>query len=160
MCPIPEEGKDRGGIEAVFISAVVVRALDAVKLTEFYKDVLGLPLVETDHEGDGVKHFECDLGDVHFAIYPGRPQSDVESNIRFALAVASLDSILNNLQRKNISPMYPPVDRGFANMTAFRDPEGNVVELTELTPWWLGHLSERPTHLRDVVHSHGSSRAL
>ena len=46
---------------------------------EFNRDVLGLPLAEERH-GDTEPHWECELGDVHFAInpaanYPADPAS-------------------------------------------------------------------------------------
>jgi predicted enzyme related to lactoylglutathione lyase len=156
MCPIPEQNPNQRKVETVFISAVILRAADPGRLAAFYRDVLGIALEVTHHGGEGPVHFECELGDVHFAIYPF-PENQVRgpNAVTFALAVPSLGPVLQKLQGAGISPLYDPVDRGFANMTAFNDPEGNLVELTELSSWWLGRLSERPKHLRDVAEAHG-----
>jgi len=45
------------------------------------------------------------------------------------------------LERCGVSLCYPPADLGAeSQITAVRDPDGNLVELTELGPGWLDHL--------------------
>jgi catechol 2,3-dioxygenase-like lactoylglutathione lyase family enzyme len=53
----------------------------AARFTEFYRDVLGLPLVEERH-GNAPQHWGCELGDAHFAIDPrdgARPPGPIRS---------------------------------------------------------------------------------
>ena len=40
---------------------------------------------------------------------------------------------------------------GFAKMTAIRDPDGNYIEITELSGGWLRHLVERRRRGFDLV---------
>ena len=110
---------------------------------------------ESTHSGDEGTHFECELGDVHFAIHPRAVGASAAANssIKFALAVASLDQALDALAASGVRPEYPPVDRGFARMTAIRDPDGNLVELTELSESWLRYLGGRPARERDLIAS-------
>ena len=60
--------------EVEFLSAVIVVSNDAEKLARFYREVLGLPLEPAQH-GESHRHYECLLGDVHFAIHPLANQS-------------------------------------------------------------------------------------
>lgn len=57
-----------------FLSAVIVVSSDAERLARFYREVLGVPLQPAQH-GESHRHYECLLGDVHFAIHPQENQS-------------------------------------------------------------------------------------
>ena len=48
-----------------FLSAVLLVSRDAGRLAAFYRDVLGVPLAEEQHN-DNQLHWGCTLGDLHF----------------------------------------------------------------------------------------------
>jgi len=56
------------------------------------------------------------------------------------------------LDRCGIPLCYPPVDLGEeSQITAVRDPDGNLVELTQLGPGWLGRLKANRAEGNDLV---------
>jgi len=134
---------------APFISGVILLSPDAKRLVEFYASAVGLPL---EHEQHDETHWGCELGDVHFAIHQvdGLP-SGVPRTFKFALTTWSLEDSIERLRRHNVVLVHPPVDRGFAKMAAFEDPDGNFVELTELSHSWLEYLAARRDEGHDVI---------
>ena len=55
---------------------------------------------------------------------------------------------------------YPPADSGEeSRITAVRDPDGNLVELTQLGPGWLGHLKAQRADGNDLVSAWGARLA-
>ena len=68
-----------------------------------------------------------------------------------ALTTWSMEESIERLRRHNVGLVHPPVDRGFARMAAFTDPDGNIVELTELSHSWLEYLAERREEGHDVI---------
>ena len=138
-----------------FISAVIVLSPDPERLARFYSEGLGVHLNPSSH-GGGPLHFECDLGDVHFAIHPdpeaqANPSAPSGRKIKIAFAVADLTELLSGLRSSGVDPIYQPVERGFATIAAVLDPDGNTVELTQLSDRWLDYLASRATLTRDVV---------
>jgi len=125
------------------ISAILIYAADLDSSVHFYRDALGIQLSESVHAPEQ-RHFECEIGDVHFAIFPAEPATSTgRSKIALGLAVRSLDELLMHIRQFGIDPMYEPVKRGFALMTSLEDPDGNRVDITELTENWLQHLANR-----------------
>lgn len=136
-----------------FISAVIILSGQPSTVASFYRDALGIPLIASDHGGSPT-HYECELGDIHFAVHPlpeDALQPPAAARVKFALAVADLDAALARLNALGIAPRYPPEKLPFATMTAIEDPDGNIVELTQLSDRWLRYLRNRPAHERDVV---------
>jgi predicted enzyme related to lactoylglutathione lyase len=136
-----------------FISAVIVQSGQPSAIATFYRDALGIPLKASDHDGSPT-HYECELGDIHFAVHPlpeDAPQPQAAQRVKFALAVADLDAALARLNTFGIVPRYAPEKLPFATITAIEDPDGNIVELTQLSNRWLRYLGNRPAHERDVV---------
>lgn len=123
------------------ISAVLVYASNLEASVWFYRDVLGVPLQESKHASEG-RHFECEIGDVHFAVFPrdSFPESD-PGRLALGLAVPSMDEFIRRLGTFSVSPLYPPVRRGFAVMTSVLDPDGTRIDITELSESWLRHLA-------------------
>jgi catechol 2,3-dioxygenase-like lactoylglutathione lyase family enzyme len=138
-----------------FISGVILVSGRPEPVVEFYRDVLGLPLAEERH-GDTQPHWGCELGDVHFAIHPAEDYpddpADGPSPVKLAFMVFDLPGLIAWLDRCGIPLCYPPADLGQeSQMTAVRDPDGNLVELTQLGPGWLDHLRERRADGNDLV---------
>jgi catechol 2,3-dioxygenase-like lactoylglutathione lyase family enzyme len=146
-----------------FISGIILVSSQPGRLTEFYRDVLGLPLVEERH-GETLPHWGCELGDVHFAIHPAEDypedQASSPSPIKLALMVFDLPRMVEWLERCGIPLCYAPVELGEESwVTAVRDPDGNLVELTQLGPGWLGHLQAHRADGNDLVSAWGARLA-
>lgn len=138
-----------------FISGVILVSPQPERSVRFYRDVLGLPLTEEQH-GDTAPHWGCELGDVHFAVHPieDYPEDPATgpSPIKLAFMVFDLDRMTAWLGEHGIDLCYPPRSLGDASrMTAVRDPDGNLVELTELGPSWLTHLKQERAGGNDLL---------
>jgi catechol 2,3-dioxygenase-like lactoylglutathione lyase family enzyme len=143
-----------------FLSGIILVSRDPERLVAFYRDILGLPLTGEQH-GDSAPHWACELGDVHFAIhpageYPGEPVTP--GAIKIAFMVFDLDALVTWLTGSGVELVYPPVEFGTeSRITAVRDPDGNLVELTQLGPVWLDHLRANRAAGGDIV-AHWSAR--
>ena len=136
-----------------FISGVILVSRQAERVAGFYRDVLGLPLAEERH-GDTQPHWGCELGDIHFAIHPESnfPGSPVgNASVKLAFTVFDLDSVLSRFEDHGVELAYPVKNEGFGRMVAIRDPEGNFIELTELSDDWFEHLERRKKQGHDPV---------
>jgi predicted enzyme related to lactoylglutathione lyase len=138
-----------------FVSAIIFQSNDPGRLAAFYRDALGMPLESSDHDGDAQPHYECELGDLHFAIHPvetpPNEQSARRSRLKIAFAVFSLEAAIARLRRLGVELLYAPIDRGFAIMTAIEDPDGTTIELTQLSDRWLSYIGSRESEERDIV---------
>lgn len=137
-----------------FLSAALVVSPDPARLASFYRDALGIPLQPESH-GDTALHYGCELGDVHFAIHPAAnfpegPGSGGNS-VCLAFAVDDLGAVLRRCEARGVLPLEPPRDVGFAILAALRDPDGNYIELTQLSAQWIKHLRTRRTSGEDPL---------
>lgn len=139
-----------------FLSGLILVSEQPERLVDFYREVLGLPLEEERH-GDTALHWACELGDVHFAIHPvadyeGEPTAT--GAVKLAFMTFDLATLVQWLQACGVPLVYPPADLGTeSRITAVRDPDGNLVELTELGPSWLGHLKRHRAEGGDLLHT-------
>jgi catechol 2,3-dioxygenase-like lactoylglutathione lyase family enzyme len=143
-----------------FMSGVILVSRQPGRVTEFYRDVLGLPLLEERH-GETQPHWGCELGDVHFAIHPAEDYPEDPAHgpgpVKLAFMVFDLPGMIGWLDRCGIPLCYPPADLGEeSQITAVRDPDGNLVELTQLGPGWLGHLKANRAEGNDLVSAWGA----
>ncbi len=138
-----------------FLSGVILVSEQPERLAEFYRDLLGVPLAEERHD-DTALHWACELGDVHFAIHPaadyeGEPTAT--GAVKLAFMIFDLDGLVQWLQARGVPLCYPPAEFGAqSRITAIRDPDGNLIELTELGPGWLDHLREHRAAGGDLLH--------
>lgn len=140
---MPDSPSDRPE-DLQFISGVILVSRQAERIARFYRDVLGIPLTEERH-GETHPHWGCELGDVHFAIHPAEDYPDDPGSgpgpVKLAFMVFDLPRMVTWLERCGVQLCYPPTDLGArSQITAMRDPNGNLVELTQLGPGWLDHL--------------------
>ena len=137
-----------------FLSGIILVSREPARLVRFYRDVLGLPLDEEQHD-DTAPHWACELGDVHFAIHPVDDYPDeavTPGAIKIAFLVFDLDSLVPWLTESGVELVYPPVEFGTeSRITAVHDPDGNLVELTELGAGWLDHLRANRAAGGDLV---------
>jgi catechol 2,3-dioxygenase-like lactoylglutathione lyase family enzyme len=138
-----------------FISGIILVSPQPERAVSFYRDVLGLPLAEERH-GDTQPHWGCELGDTHFAIHPAEdyPEDPATgpSPVKLAFLVFDLGRMVSWLDKCGVPLCYPPAGLGAQSLiTAVRDPDGNLVELTQLGPGWLDHLKSRRAEGHDLV---------
>jgi catechol 2,3-dioxygenase-like lactoylglutathione lyase family enzyme len=128
-----------------YLSAVLLTSRNPDRLAHFYKEVLELPLKVEQH-GDSVKHYGCELGDLHFAIHPFEnfKESECEvGSVKLAFEVFDMESFVTKMKERNVSFLYPPKQMGPMLITATKDPDGNLIELTQLGEKWFRHLEKR-----------------
>jgi predicted enzyme related to lactoylglutathione lyase len=137
-----------------FLSAVLLVSRDAPRLAAFYRDVLNVPLEDEKHDETEL-HYGCTLGDMHFAIHPvGDFQEAQETGVgavKLAFNVFDLAAFVESVEAKGVHFLYPVKNLGFAKMTALKDPDGNLVEFTELGARWFRMLEERKKNGVDLV---------
>ena len=136
-----------------FLSAVLVVSENPERLADFYRDVVGIPLA-AEHHGAALPHWGCTLGDIHFAIHPVATFPDRRSGVgavKLAFTVFDIHALVRRLESKRISLLYPPRDTGFFWSTAILDPDGNLIEFTQLRDEWFTLLEERRRQGVDVV---------
>jgi catechol 2,3-dioxygenase-like lactoylglutathione lyase family enzyme len=136
-----------------FLSAILLVSKDAERLAAFYRDVIGLPL-ETEEHGGTHKHYGCELGDLHFAIHPAENFADSGvgvGSIKLAFTVFDLGAFVERVKSHGVEFAYEPRDRGFAKMTALNDPDGNLIEFTQLSEGWFKHLESRRRQGIDIL---------
>src|SRR5262249_57029465 len=114
---IRAQGQTRGGSLMTTglvdgLSVVLLLARDTGRTSAFYRDVLGLTLLEEEHDGRH-KHYACRLGSVYFTIQlaadlaapnPGRGYDFLQ----LCFTVADLDAFLRRLQDLGVTPLHPP----------------------------------------------------
>jgi catechol 2,3-dioxygenase-like lactoylglutathione lyase family enzyme len=138
-----------------FLSGILLVSREPSRLSRFYRDVLGVPLEEERH-GDSQPHWGCELGDVHFAIhsvedYPENARLGVGA-VKLAFQVFDLAELVEWLHVCDVELCYEPTPLGSESLvTAVHDPDGNLVELTQLGPAWLEHLQARRADGHDLV---------
>lgn len=143
--------------EIRFISGVILVSRQAGRVAQFYRDVLGVPLAAERHD-ETQAHWGCELGDVHFAIHPAEDYPDDPASgpgpVKLAFMVFDLPRMVAWLDKCGVALCYPPADLGAeSQITAVRDPDGNLVELTQLGPGWLDYLKAHRAEGHDLVAS-------
>lgn len=124
------------------IVANVVFVRDLAKTTSFYRDTLGLQVMDSDAESTGFR-----LGDIYFLLLEvsaaARLVSDagtplpIEGGPRGLLAasVDDVDAEYAALTAKGVAFLRPPTSQTWGMRTAhFADPEGNIWEINQPIP--------------------------
>src|SRR5262245_4140611 len=105
------------------------------EMVGFYRDLLELPLEKEEH-GDLETPYGVDLGNIHFAIHPLADFGETtpgNATAKIAFEVDSLNDYLRKLADRGYRSVQEPHDEGFGPVAAFRDPDGNLIELVELS---------------------------
>lgn len=112
------------------LAVVSIWAEDVPATAHFYRDVIGLQLLE--HHG-GRPHFE--LNGVYLTILQGRPVPAVDTvPARFplmALAVDDLDAVVVRLQAHCVEFPWGIEKDEVSRWVMFHDPAGNLIELVQ-----------------------------
>lgn len=113
------------------VGALILFTSRVDEVVAFYR-ALGVPL-EAEEHGDGVKHFACELGATHFAVFPGRAGDALEHKSGgsefFGLSVASVDAALAAAKSRGAAEVQPPTRYPWGVRALVRDPDGRTVEL-------------------------------
>ncbi len=110
------------------LSVVTLWAEDVNRTTDFYRDVMGLPLLTVDR---GLPHF--DLGGAYLVILPGRLyKPDESTRSRFpvlAFAVDNLDDVIRDLGSHGVEMPWGVEEDSDSRWVMFNDPGGNLLEV-------------------------------
>jgi predicted enzyme related to lactoylglutathione lyase len=117
------------------ICGVILTSRDPEALARFYAEALELKFEHEAH-GDLLPHCGVDIGAVHFGIHPLANFAATvggRRGVAIAFDVSSLAECQRRLERLGAVCVLPPHDEGFGPVAAFRDPEGNLLEVVELS---------------------------
>jgi predicted enzyme related to lactoylglutathione lyase len=115
------------------LSALIIYSPEPARLAAFYREHLGIPFAESDHEGQWGKHQEALFGGVHFAIWGAKEKRG--SAIVATYRVANLDAAIAELASQGVASKHPPIDIGEGKrVVSFEDPDGNLFRFIQLTP--------------------------
>ena len=110
------------------LAVVTLWAEDVEKMTDFYQNVLGLPLLNVDR---GRAHF--DFGGGYLVILPGQPHKPQEAEpVRFpvlAFEVEDLHEAIDRLESHGIDLPWGIEADSDARWVMFHDPGGNLIEI-------------------------------
>ena len=88
------------------------------------------------------------------AIHPVATFPDRRSGVgavKLAFTVFDVDALARRLEASGVALLYPPRDTGFFRSTAILDPDGNLIEFTQLCDAWFEELDARHARGVDVV---------
>jgi catechol 2,3-dioxygenase-like lactoylglutathione lyase family enzyme len=110
------------------LAVVSLWAEDVQKMTDFYQNVLGLPLATIDR---GRPHF--DFGGGYLTILPGQPYKAQDSlQSRFpviAFAVDDLHETIRQLKSHDVEMPWGVEEDNDSRWIMFYDPGGNLLEV-------------------------------
>ncbi len=136
-----------------FLSAILLISKDHNKLAAFYRDIIGVPLEDEQH-GATLKHYGCELGDIHFAIHPVENFAGTShgvGSVKLAFEVFDINAHVKKLAGHGVEVLYPPKKMGPMLITAIKDPDGNLIEFTQLGDGWYKHLEQRRDEGHDII---------
>lgn len=110
------------------LAVVTLLGEDVRQMTDFYKDVLGLPLVMVDR---GRPHF--DFGGGYLTILQGQPRTRPDSiQTRFpiiAFAADDLHEVVHRFNAHNVEMPWGIEEDSDSRWVMFYDPGGNLIEV-------------------------------
>jgi len=110
------------------LAVVTLWGEDVNRMSDFYKNVLGLPLLTVNR---GRPHF--DFGGGYLVILPGQPhkiQGSVQSRFPvLAFAVNDLHDVVHQLNAHDIEMPWGIEEDSDSRWVMFYDPGGNLIEV-------------------------------
>ncbi len=105
---------------------VSIRTKNLDASAHFYKEILGIHI----HPGEEYPHYECSWNDpyLHFAIFP----SDAKQPL-LAFAVDNLEHTHKRVVAAGAEVVSAPMQETWGRSAEYRDPDGNIVSLVELS---------------------------
>ena len=117
------------GTRLVFV-ALRVRDLEAS--SRFFRDAIGIPLREAGGR-DEDSHLEYSWTEgayAHFAVFPANDGGETRG-VELAFFVDDLDAAHAHAVSAGAQVDSEPADRPWGRTAGYRDPDGNLVSLTE-----------------------------
>lgn len=111
------------------LSLLVLRAVDPLKLAEFYS-TLGL-IFSSEQHGKGPLHYSADCAGIVIEIYPLSQATDSTASTRLGFTVASIDAVHPALEAAGAVLVSPAKSSPWGKRAVFRDPAGHCFELLE-----------------------------
>lgn len=109
------------------LSFVGLRVHDLQRATRFYRDAVGIPLRPDEH-GEH-EEFSWQGPYLHFALFP--PESAWEGGTFLGFQVTDLEAAHERVVAAGAELVHPPRDESWGRTAAYRDPDGNLVQLVE-----------------------------
>ena len=111
---------------------VALRVRDLEASARFYRDAIGIPLREAGGF-DEETHREYSWTDgayLHFALFPATPESETRC-VELAFHVDDVDDAHTRALAAGAAVASMPQDQPWGRTAGYRDPDGNVVALTQ-----------------------------
>ena len=132
------------------LGAVWLYAEDVPRAVAFYRDVLGLPMVDDAHGEVG--HF--DPGNVRLSIHPARAGQRIGSGGFYVFIVDDIENEVERLSARGVEFIGGIRAESFGRVAEFRDPDGH-----ELSLWQIPREGERAyEHIRPLAEHYARLR--
>jgi predicted enzyme related to lactoylglutathione lyase len=117
------------GTRLVFVA---LRVRDLQASARFYRDAIGIPLREAagDDEETHDEYSWTDGAYLHFALFPAGSLGATQ-RVELAFSVDDLDAAHARAVSANAKVESPPGDQSWGRTAGYRDPDGNLVGLTQ-----------------------------
>lgn len=129
------------------VDAIILYTSDLDVIVPFYR-ALGLAL-EAQEDVGGEKHFACEMGLSHFAIFPARKSGVSHADYRasgstlIGFQVEKVDRLVELAVKEGAKIVEAPHEVPWGRRAVISDPEGRVLELNQ--PRNTGQFPSLPT---------------
>jgi len=111
------------------LGAIWLYSADVARTAAFYRDVVGLPLVEGEtDEGGEVAHF--DAGNIRLSIHPWAGEASPGGGAFYVFIVDDLEVEADRLESRGVE--VERTDELFGRIAGFHDPDGHQLFLWQL----------------------------
>jgi lactoylglutathione lyase len=116
------------------VASIVVYSAHHSQAAAFYR-AIGLPLEDEEHD-DGPVHYACELGPVHFAVYPAEgpgsaPNRRAAGSTFPGFYVDSLETVAAGLSKLSAPILGDHEHMPWGCRVVFQDPDGRPVEINQ-----------------------------
>jgi predicted enzyme related to lactoylglutathione lyase len=109
------------------LGAVWLYSSDVHRAVAFYRDVVGLTVIDEDEH---VGHF--DAGNIRLSIHPTRAGQEVGSGGFYVFIVDDIDQEVARLSERGVEFTRGITDQPFGRLAEFRDPDGHELSLWQI----------------------------
>lgn len=122
------------------LTFVALSVSDLPRSLAFYRDTIGVPLAEADHDaergdawygGDHAAWSWTDGAFLHFALYPSRePERPVSTAAQVGFHVADFDRVHQRVVASGAHVVCEPREEPWGRTARYLDPDANIVSIT------------------------------